>query len=40
MLLVKQVVKTVPVVVHEHAAGLVDNYDDAEGYYRKLNMFI
>lgn len=30
------VVKTVPVVVHEHAAGLVDNYDDAEGYYRVL----
>lgn len=30
------VVKTVPVVVHEHAVGLVDNYDDAEGYYRVL----
>ncbi|CAG8434412.1 1372_t:CDS:10 [Diversispora eburnea] len=28
--------KNVPVVVHEHATGLVDNYDDAEGYYRVL----
>ncbi|CAG8480667.1 9762_t:CDS:2 [Acaulospora colombiana] len=30
------VVKNVPIVVHEHATGLVDNYDDAEGYYRVL----
>ncbi|KAG9300297.1 hypothetical protein G9A89_011370 [Geosiphon pyriformis] len=30
------VVKTVPVVVHDHNIGLVDNYDDAEGYYRVL----
>ncbi|CAG8631660.1 29586_t:CDS:2, partial [Racocetra persica] len=29
-------VKNVPVVMHDHAAGLVDNYDDAEGYYRVL----
>ncbi|CAG8746425.1 3120_t:CDS:2, partial [Acaulospora morrowiae] len=29
-------VKSVPIVVHEHATGLVDNYDDADGYYRVL----
>ncbi|CAG8539108.1 24574_t:CDS:10 [Dentiscutata erythropus] len=29
-------VKNVPVVMHDHAVGLVDNYDDAEGYYRVL----
>ncbi|CAG8465721.1 12007_t:CDS:10 [Ambispora gerdemannii] len=30
------IVKTVPVVVQGDNVGLVDNYDDAEGYYRVL----
>ncbi|CAJ0760598.1 22729_t:CDS:10, partial [Entrophospora sp. SA101] len=34
--LMSSVVKNVPVVINEHATGLVDNYDDAEGYYRVL----